>query len=129
MAHQKTNHIFTKIAFKPLRTNLFHIVFLGIFLTIGLGEVYAQDINKKTTAISPASSIKNPKTNPEKSLESATDSKSSLVKKDSTTKKQAFLDGKVKYKAKDYTKIDQKKNNLHLKKVKNTKFFDCRHCD
>ena len=114
MAHQKTNHIFTKIAFKPLRTNLFHIVFLGFFLTIGLGEVYAQDINKKTTVIPPTNTIKNSKTNPEKSLESATDSTSSLVKKDSTTKKQAFLDGKVKYKAKDYTKIDQKKKHIIL---------------
>jgi lipopolysaccharide assembly outer membrane protein LptD (OstA) len=114
LAHQKTNHIFTKIAFKPLRTNLFHIVFLGFFLTIGLGEIYGQDINKKTTAISPASTLKNSKTNPEKSLKSATDSTSSLVKKDSTTKKQAFLDGKVKYKAKDYTKIDQKKKHIIL---------------
>ena len=114
MAHQKTNHIFTKIAFKPLRTNLFHIVFLGFFLTIGLGEVYAQDINKKTTVIPPTNTAKNTKTNPDKSLESATDSKSRLVKKDSTTTKQAFLDGKVKYKAKDYTKIDQKKKHIIL---------------
>lgn len=114
MAHQKTNHIFTKIAFKPLRTNLFHIVFLGFFLTIGLGEVYAQDINKKTTVIPPTNTVKNTKTNPDKSLELATDSKPRLVKKDSTTTKQAFLDGKVKYKAKDYTKIDQKKKHIIL---------------
>ena len=35
LARQKITHIFTKIALKPLYTNLFNIVLLAFFLTIG----------------------------------------------------------------------------------------------
>jgi hypothetical protein len=44
----KTGHNFTKIAFKPLHTNLFNIVLLSIFLS-GSGKLYSQDISKKKT--------------------------------------------------------------------------------
>ncbi len=54
LTSQKTGHNFTKIAFKPLYTNLFHIVLLSIFLSLGSGKLYSQDITKKNTAI-PAS--------------------------------------------------------------------------
>ena len=49
---QKTGHNFTKIAFKPLHTNLFNIVLLSFFLSLGCGKLYSQDITKKKTAIS-----------------------------------------------------------------------------
>jgi hypothetical protein len=48
---QKNSHNFTKIAFKPLQTNLFNIVLASFFLTMGCANLYAQDIAKKTTAI------------------------------------------------------------------------------
>ena len=110
MTHQETNHIFTKIAFKPLRTNLFNIVLLSFFLTIGSGNLYSQDINKKATLIS---SKKAPKSSPE-TLVKSTEKQSDTIKKDSLKSKKAFLEGKVKYKAQNYTKIDQKKKHITL---------------
>lgn len=110
MTHQETNHIFTKIAFKPLRTNLFNIVLLSFFLTIGSGNLYSQDINKKATLISPK---KAPKSSPETLIKS-TEKQSDTIKKDSLKSKKAFLEGKVKYKAQNYTKIDQKKKHITL---------------
>ncbi|WP_374505005.1 putative LPS assembly protein LptD [Flavobacterium sp.] len=110
MTHQETNHIFTKIAFKPLRTNLFNIVLLSFFLTIGSGNLYSQDINKKATLISPK---KAPKSSPEILVKSS-EKQSDTIKKDSLKSKKAFLEGKVKYKAQNYTKIDQKKKHITL---------------
>jgi hypothetical protein len=49
---QKTSHNYTKIAFKPLQTNLFNIVLASFFLTMGYANLYAQDIAKKTTVVS-----------------------------------------------------------------------------
>ena len=54
MARQKITHIFTKIVFTPLHTNLFNIVLLAIFLTVGSSKIYSQELKNKTTAI-PAS--------------------------------------------------------------------------
>ena len=51
LARQKLSHIFTKIAFKPLRTNLFNIVLLAFFLTIGCVKIYSQELGTKTTSI------------------------------------------------------------------------------
>jgi hypothetical protein len=53
---QKTGHNFTKIAFKPLQTNLFNIVLVSFFLTMGCANLYSQDI-KKTTAITPKKQV------------------------------------------------------------------------
>lgn len=93
-----------------MRTNLFNIVLLSIFLTIGSANVYCQDSSLKKPIIKPAKKtntieVENNKPNP-----IATDS----IKKDSIKPKKAFLDGKVKYKAKEFTKIDQKKKNILL---------------
>jgi lipopolysaccharide assembly outer membrane protein LptD (OstA) len=113
---QKTSHNFTKIAFKPLHTNLFNIVLLSIFLTIGTCKLYSQDIAKKSTAIpaknqitkAPVAIIKDVKSiSP---LEKETDT----LKVDSIKPKKAFLDGKVKYNAENYVKIDQKKKLITL---------------
>ena len=43
MTRQKSSHNFTKIAFKPLRTNLFYIVLSAYFLTIGSSNQFAQE--------------------------------------------------------------------------------------
>lgn len=114
MAHQKTNHIFTKIAFKPLHTNLFHIVFLSFFLTIGLGKSYSQDIKTKTTAIGVSkTTIKTNISTKEEPISLVKVKQDSIVK-DTLNPKKVFLNGKVKYKAKQFTKVDQKKKNILL---------------
>ena len=51
LTRQKTSHICTKIALKPLNTNLFNIVLSSIFLTMGTCNLYSQDIKNKTKAI------------------------------------------------------------------------------
>ncbi|MFV5689611.1 putative LPS assembly protein LptD [Flavobacterium sp. ZT3R25] len=116
MTCQKTSHNFTKIAFKPLHTNLFNIVLLSIFLTIGTGKLYSQDITKKTTGIPTKKQIDTSKSvvnNAEKSTE-IINKETDSIKKDSIKPKKAFLDGKVKYRAEKYVKIDQKKKLITL---------------
>ena len=116
MTSQKTSHNFTKIAFKPLYTNLFNIVLLSFFLSLGSGKLYSQDISKKKTAISSNKQTDSPKktinqnTTPIIVVEKETDT----IKIDSIKPKKAFLDGKIKYKAEQYAKIDQKKKIITL---------------
>ena len=116
MTGQKTSHNFTKIAFKPLYTNLFNIVLLSFFLSLGSGKLYSQDISKKKTAISSNKQTDSPKktinqnTTPIVVVEKETDT----IKIDSIKPKKAFLDGKIKYKAEQYAKIDQKKKIITL---------------
>ena len=113
---QKTGHNFTKIAFKPLHTNLFNIVLLSIFLSIGSGKLYSQDITKKTSVIAI-----NKQRDSSKTVVSTIGKSTTIIKKendsikiDSLKPKKAFLDGKVKYKAVDYANIDQKKKLITL---------------
>lgn len=116
MTCQKTGHNFTKIAFIPLHTNLFNIVLLSLFLSLGSGKLYSQDIVKKKAAIqaptkkSTATNPSVPVITPKPVVVVATDS----IKKDSLKPKKAFLDGKVRYKAEQYVKIDQKKKQITL---------------
>ena len=114
MAHQKTNHIFTKIVFKLLRTNLFNIVLSSIFLTIGFGNLYSQDINKKLAPIPSKTETNNVKPKLTSNIDKVEETKSDTIKKDSIKPKKAFLDGKVNYKANNYTKINQKKKHITL---------------
>ena len=115
---QKTSHTFTKIAFKPLHTNLFNIVLISFFLSLGYGNLYSQDIKTKKTSLPTVKQTDKPKLTTADTVK--TDSiKPKLtvvdtVKVDSIKPKKAFLDGKVKYKAKDYAKIDQKKKIITL---------------
>ena len=51
MTGQKTSHNFTKIAFKPLHTNLFNIVLLSFFLTLGNLKTYSQENPSKSVSI------------------------------------------------------------------------------
>jgi lipopolysaccharide assembly outer membrane protein LptD (OstA) len=100
---QKTSHTFTKIAFKPLHTNLFNIVLLSFFLTLGCGKLYSQEIKSKKTRLST-----------EKQTDKSNPAVADTIKLDTVKPKKAFLDGKVNYKAKDYAKIDQKKKTITL---------------
>ncbi|MEN2402224.1 putative LPS assembly protein LptD [Flavobacterium sp. MC2016-06] len=103
MTCQKTSHNFTKIAFKPLHTNLFNIVLLSFFLTIGCGKLYSQEIKNKKK---PLPAVKQT----DKPVTTVTDT----IKLDTVKATKTFLDGKIKYKAKDYAKIDQKRKLITL---------------
>lgn len=99
-----------------MHTNLFNIVLLSFFLTIGSGKVYAQDLKKKTKSIS--SSVNNQNAdykslNAEEIIPITQKTADSIVLDSSKTKK-VFLDGKVKYKAENYVKIEQKKKKITL---------------
>jgi len=112
---QKTSHNFTKIAFKPLQTNLFNIVLLSFFLVIGCNTLYAQELRptqKPATSLKQVDSVTI--TNKAVTLK-ALDSIPSLdtIKK-SIKPKKAILDGKVRYKAAQYAKIDQKNKLITL---------------
>ncbi|WP_035631420.1 putative LPS assembly protein LptD [Flavobacterium sp. CF136] len=118
MTCQKTSHTFTKIAFKPLHTNLFNIVLISFFLSLGYGNLYSQDIKTKKTSLPTVKQTDKPKLTTADTVK-ADSIKPKLtvvdtVKVDSIKPKKAFLDGKVKYKAKDYAKIDQKKKIITL---------------
>ncbi|RXR32669.1 LPS-assembly protein LptD [Flavobacterium piscinae] len=111
MALQKSSHNFTKIALKPLRTNLFHIVLSAFFLTIGIHKNYGQDLPNKSLRIEA-----------EKTPDSLIINKENFIEIKDTTKKDSFpklekkslLEGKIKYSAADYAKIDQKNKLLTL---------------
>lgn len=113
MTHQIVSHIFTKIAFKLLRTNLFHIVLLAIFLTIGTSKLHSQEIPPKVTVSVPVkkqdtldSLAIQPIQLPKQQVDSS--------KTDSIKKKNSVLEGIVKRTATDYERIDQKKKLITL---------------
>jgi lipopolysaccharide assembly outer membrane protein LptD (OstA) len=110
---QIVSHIFTKIAFKLLHTNLFHIVLLSIFLTLGSSKVYSQEKPKKLTVEIPLNATEGsdslviqPLKLPMKEVDS---NKTNTLKK-----KKSVLEGIVKRNAVDYERIDQKKKLVTL---------------
>ena len=106
---EKLNVDFTKIAFKPLYTNLFNIVLLAFFLTIGSNKIYSQDLPKKPVEIRAKENIKI-KNNINKEVNIITDS----IKKDSIKPKKELLESKIKRTAVGYEKINQKKKQMTL---------------
>lgn len=110
LTRQKTSHTFTKIAFKPLHTNLFNIVLISFFLTIGCGNLYSQEIKPKKTSLPTGKQTDKTTKQEEKPEITPKDT----IKLDTVRPKKTFLDGKVKYVAKDYAKIDQKKKTITL---------------
>lgn len=115
LTRQKTSHIFTKIALKPLNTNLFNIVLLSIFLTVGTCKLYSQDISKKTTALPAKNQKDNSGLTTKNSVNSIpiVKSETDTIKKDSIQPK-VFLDGTVQYKSENYARIEQKKKIITL---------------
>jgi lipopolysaccharide assembly outer membrane protein LptD (OstA) len=100
---QIMRHIFTKIVFKPLRTNLFHIVLLATFLTLGIQTIYSQDL--------PKNKIAKPTNKQPDSLTISTldlDKKDKKTDIDSAKIKKGTLESIVRRKAVDYEQIDQK---------------------
>ena len=102
------SQIFTKILLIGLRTKLFYIVLLAIFLTIGKNNVIAQEIRQSDTL----KLNKNPIYTAQDTIK--LDSLNVSVKKDSIKKKKNLLEGIVKRKATDYERLDQKKKQLTL---------------
>jgi lipopolysaccharide assembly outer membrane protein LptD (OstA) len=98
-----------------LNTNLFNIVLLSIFLTVGSCKLYSQDISKKTTAL-PARDQKNDSGLTTKNTGNSlpiVKSVKDTIKKDSIQPK-VFLDGTVRYKSENYARIEQKKKIITL---------------
>ena len=116
MALQNSSHIFTKIAFKPLRTNLFYIVLSLYFLTIGSSNLLAQETpQSKTSFPIKSQSVKLKKDNKTDSKKDGTiEKKIDTLKLDTVKKMKSVLEGKVKYRAKKYAKFDQKKKLITL---------------
>jgi len=97
-----------------LHTNLFNIVLLSIFLSLGSGNLYSQDIKKKQTTIpSKKQEVKTTIVKDSISKPIATIN-TDTIKTDTIKPKKNVLDGKVKYKAVNYVKIDQKKKLITL---------------
>lgn len=113
LTHQKTSHIFTKIALKPLNTNLFNIVLVSIFLTLGTCDLYSQDIKSKSKAIPVQKQKESLKKTPDNKANTVVIVETDSLKKDSI-KPKVFMEGKVKYTAENYVKIEQKKKLITL---------------
>ncbi len=92
-----------------MQTNLFNIVLSAFFLTLGAGKIYAQDIKNPPKAITPLTQT-----------DSLTINANDITKVADTTKldtikvKKPLLDSKIKYKAADYSRLDQKKKQIYL---------------
>lgn len=115
MALQKSSHIFTKIVFKPLRTNLFYIVLLAYFLTIGSSKSYSQELPKESKSF-PANNqqTKAKETTDLEKSELVIKEKTTVINSDSLKNKKGVLEGKVRYKAKNYARFDNKKKLITL---------------
>ena len=92
-----------------MHTNLFNIVLLAFFLTIGSAKSYSQDLPKKTTEIAPKNEAETLNVNI-KDLVKVSDT----IKKDTLKTKKALLEGKIKRTAVGYEKINQKKKQMTL---------------
>ncbi len=109
---QIPSHNFTKIVFKPLRTNLFFNVFFAFFLFFTNTKICAQELGKGKKGFTPKKEIKN--TIKSDAKEQKTIVKTDTIHLDSIKKPKAFLESKVKYKAKLSAQFDQKKRLLTL---------------
>lgn len=86
-----------------MRTNLFHIVFLATFLTLGTHTIYSQELNKKIKAKPTVKQSDTLKITPPE-LAKVTPK----VENDTVKPKKSALEGIVRRKAVDYENIDQK---------------------
>lgn len=97
-----------------MRTNLFHIVLLSIFLTIGSLQLSAQERRTKSTPI-PAEKQKDTPSPVEKPNDSLTAPQEVKISVNDTNKKKTNgLDAIIRRTAEDYEKVDQVKKELEL---------------
>jgi len=97
-----------------LQRNLIYIVFLTIFLTLGNQKTYSQDLPKKGKSFEAKNQVDAPVKKEEVAPEEVTLKERDTLKLDSLKKKKPLLDGKVKYRASKYAKLDQKKKLVTL---------------
>ncbi|MEZ0129465.1 hypothetical protein AB9T88_06700 [Flavobacterium sp. LBUM151] len=79
-----------------MHTNLFNIVLLSFFLTLGCGKLYSQEIKSKKTPLST-----------EKQTDKSKDAVTDTIKLDTVRPVKTFLDGKVKYRAKENLRLTE----------------------
>ena len=91
-----------------MQRNLFYIVFLTIFLTLGNAKIYSQELQKEPNSFP----SKNQETKPENTAEPVLEV--TEVKVPDSLKKKPLLEDKIKRKAVDYEKFDQKKKLITL---------------
>ena len=96
-----------------MRNNLFYIVFYTFLFSCFSNGLFSQELRKKKQTFSAKDQIVTSTSN---TKEISTDkiTKIDSVKVDSTLKIKTFLEGKVKYRAKEYARFDQKKKLLTL---------------
>jgi lipopolysaccharide assembly outer membrane protein LptD (OstA) len=99
-----------------LRTNIFYIVLSTFFLTIFCSKSFAQENPKKKKPINTVNQVdtKNTPISVEKKSDTLTLKKIDTINVDSIKKGKKYLEGKVKYKAKEYARFDQKKKTITL---------------
>lgn len=107
-ASSKIKPYFYKNSTKPLQRKLFYIVFLTIFLTLGNAKIYSQELPKKTNSFP----SKNQETKPENTTNPELEV--TEVEVPDSIKKKPLLEDKIKRKAVDYEKFDQKKKLITL---------------
>ncbi len=97
---EKVSLIFTKIVYKHLRTNLFHIVLSATFLTLATAKTYAQEL--------PKTKVESPVQQSPDSLDPNAIQVVKLPTKPQDSVKKPFLENIVKRKAKDYERMNMK---------------------
>ncbi|WP_235819763.1 putative LPS assembly protein LptD [Flavobacterium davisii] len=117
---QKLSHIFTKIVFIALRTNLFYIVLVPFLIAFCSLNLQSQELPKKNTSLL---SVKQKDSLKSNSI--ILNKKEEVSKnKDSIKKKKSFLEGKILYKSKHSVKLDNKKKLAILKDEAEVKYKD-----
>ncbi|MDN3677311.1 putative LPS assembly protein LptD [Flavobacterium paronense] len=91
-----------------MQRNLFYIVFLTIFLTLGNAKTYSQERPKQTKSFPPKNQETKSETSSEPTLEVTE------IKVPDSLKKKPLLESKIKRKAVDFEKFDQKKKLITL---------------
>ncbi len=92
-----------------MHTNLFNIVLLSFFLTIGSSSIYAQELNSKTTSFPTKSDTFQTEISSNDLIKV-----SDTIKKDTIKPKKQFIEAQIQRKAVDYEIFNQKKKQLTL---------------
>jgi lipopolysaccharide assembly outer membrane protein LptD (OstA) len=95
-----------------LQRNLFYIVFLTIFLTLGNAKTYSQEVPKDNKSFPTRNQETKPGTSPQ--TEPKTNELTEIQIKPESIVKKPLLESKIKRKAQDYEKFDQKKKLITL---------------
>ncbi len=92
-----------------MHTNLFHIVFLAFFLTLGNPKIYSQELNNKSITVAA-------KEKKDSTFVTIADMAKigDTIKTDSIKPKKPILESKIKYRGQKYAKLDQKKKIITL---------------